>query len=72
MLTIKRVYNKFRVKASAPGSGERGWHIDVANLVEVNACIAHYFGQTFHGVRGNECPLCKQATEEFAKRKKKG
>jgi len=63
MLTIKRVYNKFRVKASAPGTGERGWQIDVANLVEVNACVAHYFGQ--HGLEHKNCPFCKMVEENL-------
>lgn len=58
MITITRVYEKFKVKFSNPGSGVRGFSILVKDLGDVHTVIDHYHMRPHDK---EKCALCEKS-----------
>lgn len=61
MITISPVYDKFKFKASDPGSGRRGWSVMLPDLDAVHIALDHYHGRKHDR---SKCELCKPKTKQ--------
>jgi hypothetical protein len=76
MITIRPVYNEFKITFSNPGSGWRGYSVMARNLDEVHMAIDHYHRMSTlvkveHQGKNEKCPLCRLEMEEARKRGRK-
>ena len=66
MLTITSDGNGYKVKASAPGMGWRGFSVKARDLAEVHLAVTHYYGTGDTGADAHHCnsgvdncPMCR-------------
>jgi len=57
MITITQVFDKYKMKFSAPGMGWRGFSVVIGNMQQMHTALDHYHGQP-HEQAG--CPLCNR------------
>jgi len=72
MITIRPVYNEFKITFSNPGSGWRGYSVMARNVNEIHKTIDHYHRTNNHGILDTDCPLCRMEMEEARKKAAKG
>jgi recombinational DNA repair protein RecR len=58
LITIKPIYNEFKIIVSNPGSGTRGFSTIAKNLDEIHQAIDHCHGKHWDKNLEN-CPLCR-------------
>lgn len=68
MITIRPVYNDYKMLFSNPGSGWRGFSVMAKSIDEVHAAIDHHHNRKHDHTK---CPLCRLQDKE-AKSPKKG
>jgi hypothetical protein len=58
MVTIENYNNGYRMKFSNPGTGTRGFSVQVADVIEMKIALDHYYGKSLHA--RSHCPLCRE------------
>lgn len=64
MLTIRQVYNEWKITYSNPGSGQRGYSVMARNLDEVHVFIDHHHARPHIQ---SKCPTCREAADNQSK-----
>jgi hypothetical protein len=71
MITITQKCNQWKVQCSAPGFGQRGFHVMAENWAEVHEAINHIVGagtsQHPYSDDNAKCPLCRSLKAKGAK-----
>lgn len=73
MITIRPVYNEFKITFSNPGSGWRGYSVMARDIPEVHRALDHYHRTGDHKGTwqpSDNCPLCRLEKEQASKRRK--
>ena len=73
MLTITRDGNGYKVAASAPGTGWRGFSVHAKNIEEIGECVEHFYrpsgaaGLPHSNSAVPDCPMCADTRRKAAK-----